>query len=256
MNPLDLPLFSYRDSRAPTNLGDTLGPWLISRMYPTRELALTSDMELSPKLLSVGSVVQMAYRPGDWVWGSGIIAANERVAISDPDRILALRGPRTHFLIEGLPADQPIPYGDPALLCPLYHNPPGHVRRYIGLLPHWIDQSVFWPGSSPSDDIALRIDITAPLESVVDDLNQCHTVITTSLHGLVLADAYQVPTIIVERSPTNSVVGGMHKFHDYLEGTGRTATLPGLLPPLNPVTLASIQTRLTLALDHAIGSYQ
>lgn len=230
-------LFSFRDTAAPTNLGDTLGPMILRQLGATAPI--THNLDASPKILSVGSVIQMAYRPGDTIWGSGIIHRDHRVAVTD--HVLAVRGPLTYGRLAGAPRG--IVYGDPALLCPLFWpSSSKQPRRYLGWLPHWVDAGhPPWP--TPPLDISFTLDITAPLVRLIDNLAQCHTVITSSLHGLVLAEAYRVPTVLWVDSPTERVTGGRFKFADYLAGTDRD-TDPGLVPRLSAKDLTAIQNRL------------
>lgn len=242
----DLPRYRLGDARAEDNIGDLLGPALLERMIGPGTTTLVAAE--TPKLISVGSSLTVSYRPGDTVWGAGIVSDGGRVTVTEPDKILAVRGPMTHARLAGMP-QRHVTYGDPALLCPLYWQAPTKPRKYLGILPHWIDVDHNpFPGDAGS---TIQLSITDPIEELVERLAECHMVITTSLHGLILADAYRVPTIVWDDSWSGQLVGGRFKFYDYLAATGRSSE-PGLLPKLGLHELTYMQRDLTLALMSAL----
>lgn len=242
----NLPRYRLGDARAEDNIGDLLGPALLARMIGPGTTTLTAAE--TPKLISVGSCLTVAYRPGDTVWGAGIVSDGGRVTVTEPDKILAVRGPMTHARLAGMP-QRHVTYGDPALLCPLYWQAPTKPRKYLGILPHWIDEG---HTSVYQSDRFLRLRITDPIEQLVDQLAECHTVISTSLHGIILAEAYRVPGVIWDASWSGQIVGGGFKFFDYFSATGRHVQGPGLLPRLDDYDLAVVQLDLTRALERAL----
>jgi pyruvyltransferase len=68
------------------------------------------------------------------------------------------------------------------------------------------------------------IDVTAEPAQVMCEIARCSTVISSSLHGLVAAEALGIPAAWVVLS--DRVAGGTFKFHDYYLGSGRTALNP------------------------------
>jgi Polysaccharide pyruvyl transferase len=69
------------------------------------------------------------------------------------------------------------------------------------------------------------VNVHQPAERVVREISASAAVITTSLHGLVTADAYGIPAVWTMLEPPLS--GGSFKFHDYesvvTPGTSRFA---------------------------------
>jgi len=57
----------------------------------------------------------------------------------------------------------------------------------------------------------------------VNQIVSCDVIIASSLHAIVVAEAYGIPTIWVQ--PTTRIKGGQHKFLDYFEGTCRDVRL-------------------------------
>jgi pyruvyltransferase len=73
------------------------------------------------------------------------------------------------------------------------------------------------------DDIAL-IDIKSGLKAVADLLYSCERIASSSLHGLILADAYGIPSCWIELS--RRIAGGWFKFIDYFCSVGRAVDRP------------------------------
>ena len=67
------------------------------------------------------------------------------------------------------------------------------------------------------------IDICAPVADVARAISECEYVLSTSLHGLIFADALGVPNEWVVLS--DQIAGGSFKFRDYL-------ALFGILDPM------------------------
>jgi hypothetical protein len=89
-------------------------------------------------------------------------------------------------------------------------------------MPHYADPGGWIEGNSGPETIT--VDPTDPPDKVVPLIGGASAVITSSLHGLVLADAYSVPRA---RVVCHKVAGGGFKFDDY-EGS-RPANIQTLL---------------------------
>ncbi len=204
------------------------------------------------KVLGVGSILQHALAPRDHVWGSGLI--RDRKIVPPPAvTFLAVRGPLTR---RNLAADVPEIYGDPAILLPNFHNRPVEKRYSVGIVPHYRDYSAV-----VEDDPAIMvINVAQPWKKVVDAIRSCDLIVSSSLHGLIVAEAYGIPAAWVRIS--GQLKGSSFKFHDYLLATGREPISPvewtkGLaqalhspLPPMvfqpEPLIAAATQLRATL----------
>lgn len=206
------------------NLGDAVSPLIVGHLSG-RPVVHTGDRARG-KLMAVGSILSRV-RDGDVVWGSGLISAESGLKGS---RILvtAVRGPRTAARLRKLGIDCPEVYGDPGCLLPrLFPRPSGVVPRYaLGVIPHYRDQDLF----TVRDPGIRMIDITTGPTAFVQALWNCERVVSSSLHGIIFAEAYGIPAHWLEMS--DRVVGGGFKFADYYEGTGRERP--------EPLTLATI----------------
>ena len=212
------------------NCGDTLSK-------PILEHFLNSKVELTGrstkgKILGVGSVMS-ALRENDVVWGTGCIR-NKRRRVPKGVKILALRGKMTARLL-GVDCKT---FGDPALLLPLIYNPEVEKKYGVGYIPHYVDKPLF-EGSD-----ARVIDIQQDWKRFVNEIKECKKIISSSLHGLIIAEAYGIP--VEWQVYSDKVIGKGFKFRDYLTGTGRKPQEPGVFPPLE--NLEQIQEGLIEAL--------
>jgi len=219
------------------NVGDTLTPIIVEH-YTRKKIHLVPK-EMKGKLLSVGSIMKML-RPTDVVWGTGIARQDDSFPIAKQCKFLAVRGKLTEKIL-GLPIQA---YGDPALLLPLIYNPNIDKTKNIGYVPHYIDQQHFKKITSETVNF---IDVKLPWKQFIDKLLQYKLIRSSSLHGVIIAEAYGIRAEWVKYS--NQVIGNGFKFRDYLTGTNRQVQEPGLFPPIKD--LVQIQQKLIHVLqDH------
>src|SRR5690606_5762303 len=57
------------------------------------------------------------------------------------------------------------------------------------------------------------IDVRRPPREVLREIGSCRLVLSESLHGLIAADAFEIPNIWVVPNP--EMIGGTFKFNDY-----------------------------------------
>ena len=148
------------------------------------------------------------------VWGTGCI--DEKMVGEKPKKIYAVRGPLTQQELELKGWECPEVYGDPALLYPMIYNPQIEKKHKWGFIPHYIefeedkDLEVIYHMESLGFQI---IDVCSGTEKFVDEILECENIISSSLHGLIAADAYGIPNARVNVS--NKLIGGDFKFKDY-----------------------------------------
>lgn len=218
------------------NVGDTLTVPLLNHFGFDVELV---ERNTKGKLLAVGSIM-VCLRQGDTVWGTGCM--NDRTIVKPNCRFLAVRGKLTRAAIGGSPV--PEVYGDPALLLPLLYDPDVPVVHDTGVIPHFLDKDI-----APTNGHHF-IDVQADWKDVVREIKSCRKVISSSLHGIVIAEAYGVPAEWARFS--DRILGGDFKFQDYFSGTGREPQRYGPLEPIED--LAAIQNGLIEALKGLDGA--
>jgi len=175
------------------------------------------------KVLCIGSglVSEGVVYPGDTIWGYG---GNYPKPVTLPKdvKFLAVRGPKTRALY---PEVIPEVYGDPGILMPLIYTPKKLEKTYrVGIIPHYIDKSLFKERKFMRDPSILLINVSQHWQDTIDQINACDMIISTSLHGVIVSEAYGKPTAWLKVS--DRVLGKGYKFNDYLLGSGRDETEP------------------------------
>lgn len=220
------------------NIGDTLTPIIVEHF--TGQKVIRAKKTTHGKLLAVGSIMNaLTYR--DIVWGAGVIKETDKFPLAKYAKFLAVRGKLSEKI---LGVDIGV-YGDPALLLPLIYNPKIEKKYDIGVIPHYIEKNepVFrllngeLLEEKPNRKI---IDVEQDWKLFIDEVLSCREIVSSSLHGIIIAEAYGIKAYWVR--PTNKVIGDGFKFRDYLTGTGREEQGPGEFPPIK--NLVEIQANL------------
>jgi pyruvyltransferase len=209
------------------NWGDKLNPWMAERVTGQKILhrAEIYPFPARPIHYWIGSHLATACGdPNGVVWGAGFISRDVPV-IGQPKEIHAVRGWLSvkRLQVEGF--DAPRVVGDPALLLPRFYSPKTVGRRYsLGIIPHCFEwNEPFFVQARQWED-ALVIDITGGIEEVVDQINACDRIVSSSLHGIICADAYGVPSLWLHAS--DKPTGDGFKFLDYFSSVGREERAP------------------------------
>lgn len=169
------------------------------------------------KLLALGSIIHFA-KDGDVVWGSGVNGKmpEDRHKFFDLD-VRMVRGPltRDYLKSKGISVPDDV-YGDPAILLP-YLFPELKARPISGkiiVLPNFNELERVIPL------ISSNLNLVSPVgywRDIVKQILSSELVLTSSLHGLIIAEVFNVPVRFV------APCGGetLFKYDDYLRGTGR-----------------------------------
>lgn len=218
-----IPLFYWSERRfifrEKENYGDFLSKYLVERIsgketrfiHPRKQAWYKID---KVNLLAIGSIIHHASK-ASIVWGSGIID-NEQV-IQEAD-FRAVRGPRTRKYLLELGYDCPEVFGDPALLLPLYYCPEVEKKFELGIIPHYHDYRRAKEIFAGREEVEVIDLLTMDVEATTREILGCKKVLSTSLHGLIVAHAYGVPAIWVKMS--DKIFGNDIKYFDYLESVG------------------------------------
>lgn len=206
------------------NIGDSMVPWLIKRVS-NHEYQYSNPLERrGPHLLSIGSILQFA-TSDCYVWGSGLISKDSRPK-QQPKKFSAVRGPLTAKIMESTYRVTINTFGDPALLTPKFIDVSSFdsICSGIGVIPHYVHYEQL-SGQLRSDKSIKIIDVrTDDIVAFVREIKSCNVVYSSSLHGIIIAEAFGIPAIWIKLD--DRVFGDDFKFHDYYASTDRDSVNP------------------------------
>lgn len=199
------------------NFGDLIGPYLYRAITGWEPIhRVPHDVALATVYLTVGSVMRLS-RANAIVWGSGILRKDE--IIRQPHSVAAVRGPMTRNRL--LECDIPCPeiYGDPAILLSDYFQPVTDQPQegIVGIVPHFVDFERAKTLFTENSELTV-INVIGDVEKVVAEIAQCNFIMSSSLHGLIIAQTYGIPAVWVKFS--DSLAGDNVKFFDFFQSTG------------------------------------
>jgi pyruvyltransferase len=165
------------------NFGDILGPYLVKKL--TEHNVEWAKPENSDAVI-IGSI--MEHLPQQYkgtVAGIGIASSNTKKDLTQA-KVLAVRGKFTLNNIQTV--DKNIILGDPGLLAPIAYNVDNVSKEYkYGMILHYNDKQ-----NQPKENYNV-IDIKSGIENIITEAAKCEKIITSSLHGLILADSLFLP---------------------------------------------------------------
>lgn len=216
----------YLMNKKNENYGDLLGKYLVEKItHRTSFFKHTKKkhfLDQKKVLVTIGSILANV-NERCIVWGSGIISKEYNVKNAD---FRAVRGPQTRaFLIEKGYVVPEI-YGDPALLLPLYYKPKREKKFKLGVIPHYSDYELVKEWYKDDDHINIINLMTLSIESTTDEILKCEKIVSSSLHGIIVAHAYGIPAVW-QKFSTN-LFGDNIKFQDYFESVLITSYVPPL----------------------------
>ncbi|MEL0455974.1 polysaccharide pyruvyl transferase family protein [Flavobacteriaceae bacterium SZ-1-7] len=211
--------------KAKENYGDVLGKYLVEKIS-AKEVVFSWPKKFSiydffaPIYVTIGSILANVNHKCI-VWGSGIISKEYPIKKA---QFLAVRGPQTrkHLLSQGY--DVPEIYGDPGLLLPKYYNPKIEKKYKFGVIPHYRDFNRIEDFYANEKDILLIDMLTNNIEEKTIEFLKCEKIVSSSLHGIIVAHAYGIPAVWQKFS--DDVFGDDIKYQDYFESVSMLAYKP------------------------------
>lgn len=198
------------------NFGDILTPYVLDHFNIGWEFTEKFDT------ICIGSIAKHA-TTNTLVLGSGIIGRTQNLCPTADWKFV--RGPITRKRIIECGGNCPEIYGDPALLLPLFCEE--SKKEYdVGIVPHYVDYNLAVE-LFPSHNI-INLKNRNPLE-VAREISKCRTIISSSLHGIIAANAYGIPAAWVKFS--DKLKGDGVKFLDYFQSINCNAELSTVNDP-------------------------
>ncbi len=203
------------------NFGDYLSTVVFK--YMLSERGLTEDFVSTDghtkHLMAIGSILGGTGDFDATVWGSGIrnFFSVKGLCIKKLYQkldIRAVRGPFTRDALVQCGYKCPEVYGDPAIIMPCIYNPDVKNKAGTVLILHYLTDS------SEFDDLGdvILLDIrTNDYKTFIDTIVSAEKVISSSLHGIILAETYGVPAVFLRKGIESETI----KFYDWYYSTGR-----------------------------------
>ncbi|PTX44092.1 polysaccharide pyruvyl transferase [Christiangramia gaetbulicola] len=215
-----LPVFYWSEikflSKKKENYGDLVSKYLIEKISGKNTEWIHPKKQPWYRLnkvvyLGAGSIIHHATKHSI-VWGSGIIDNKQEIQEA---KFLAVRGPQTMGFLHQKGYSCPEVYGDPALLLPKFYFPDIEKSYKIGIIPHYHDYDLVNSWYKDSEEIIVIDLMTLDVEEVTRKIIACKQTISSSLHGIIVSHAYNIPSVWVRFS--KKIFGNNIKYQDYME---------------------------------------
>ena len=162
-----------------------------------------------PVVLGVGSILWLSL-PNYQIWGSGFLRTKDHFKGGE---IYAVRGKYSAQKLVGMSYPECKVYGDPALLLPLIYKP-RKKKEGVGIVPHYTEYEDFKIKFPNYKIINLN---TYNIEKTIDEICSCEYILSTSLHGVIVAHAYGIPALWIKKK---QLATDDFKYKDYFSSVG------------------------------------
>jgi pyruvyltransferase len=205
------------------NFGDDLFRHIAAKLLGNEPT--WGGLDSKERLVFLGGSVLQFIRKGDICWGAGLRDGEKPDARFSRVDVAACRGRLTEErLLPYLSGNGPA-LGDPGILtAQLFPEWDSSRKHPVGFVPHFSDFEHFSSLNLPGP----VIDPRQPAHIVVPQITECQTIVASSLHGIIVAEAFSIPAVAIE-------TGRLHpepsfKYEDYYSVTNRSFSPLGNLP--------------------------
>lgn len=248
------------------NVGDLLGPWIVQKLSPHSTLIYSTYVTRKEALrIVIGALLRFRLPAKEYlrrlfvappifftigsildhcnkdivVWGSGFQNEGETCT---QGHFTAVRGyeSKKRLLQLGLKIPINLAIGDPAILTPLLYTPHVVKKHKLGIVMHNKDCDYCIQNFSQYHLISV---VTSDIESFLTDMCSCQYILTTSLHGLILAHTYGIPALWMQK---NWIGSDGFKFKDYFSSVQMPSIEPLKADVIKTLTEAEILTLFNL----------
>ena len=196
-------IFRWREPDLPNgNFGDEITIPLLDRLFNIKAVpSLMREAQLlgAGSILDAWSLLGVRRRfvqsltfhrsTGLHVWGSGFILPDSEARWPQRLHYHAVRGELSAGRI-----GRQVPMGDPGILASLIVEKLPPKQHSVGLVPHHIDVDRLRATMALPDNWIL-IDPRNPVDAVLSAIASCELIVSSSLHGLIVADSFGIPCV-------------------------------------------------------------
>ena len=187
-----------------SNVGDYYGKWLLEKM------GFKVKYSKHPELVVCGSI--LGYKQTNFintkVWGAGYHFKKQKNPKKDKRIFYAVRGKLTY---NKLKLESNIALGDPGLLLSKVFVPKSTKKYKLCIISHYVDYS--WFKNNYNDKYYIINMGVSEVEKVINKINKCHFVFSSSLHGIIFSHSLGIPAIHIIKKKLASK--NNFKFKDY-----------------------------------------
>ena len=205
------------------NMGDQLNPLIISKCFG---YVVESTSREQADVCGIGSHLLSATKKKSketplYVWGTGFVRYDATpVEVNPSVKYCAVRGELSKNKVEKLLGTTlDIPTGDAGLLAPYLFDGMIAKKYKLGVVAHFRErEETCFRELLELDKSSVLIDVTDDPLEVVRMIASCEVVLSSSLHGLIVSDAFGIPNLHVK--VTDKMRGDGFKYDDYYSSYG------------------------------------
>ena len=154
------------------------------------------------------------------IWGTGFVCYKQKDTpfYRRNMKFAAVRGELSKKRVENiLGRKMDIPTGDAGILASYLLPEPVEKKYSVGIIAHYKEQDepIFQQLMNAYPN-SLFIDVRQTPDAVIHQIASCECIISSSLHGLIIADSLNIPNIKV----SDKLLGDGFKFDDYYSAYG------------------------------------
>lgn len=204
-----------------SNIGDLLSVIIIQMMCEKYKIDFQKTTNKTRHLYGIGSILLGTQNA--CVWGSGFgydFSSRKMFSILHSLRysldIRALRGPETVRILHSIGYSRQktnVPLGDPAVLLPLFYNADTNEKMDYLIIPHASVFDKYFKQYKKSVISPFCLD----WKSFINKILSAKLIISSSLHGLIIAEAYGIPAVMLSDTPSSDIT----KYKDWYYSTNR-----------------------------------
>ena len=213
------------------NMGDLLNVMIIEQLFGyrvKRNTFLTGELSAigsglgqftlrdNPFLACAEKIAGLLF-PTVTVWGTGFVCYKDKDTpfYRKDMRFAAVRGELSKARVENILGKKlDIPTGDAGILASYLLKEKVDKKYAVGIIAHYKEQDEpIFQKLAETYPKSLYIDVRQTPDSVIPQIASCECIISSSLHGLIIADSLGIPNIHIKVS--DKLLGDGFKFDDY-----------------------------------------
>ena len=225
--------FIRKDPIIHNNWGDDINYYFL-KLLTGKDIIIYPNTKLSSliainRYMCIGSILNTHSLSNTTIFGTGILNENQKDNFKGlPKNVFFVRGPLSSKCLKDHKIDNPEIYGDLALLLPLVYKQKSVSHWKIGIVPHYDDMKTSLISEIMSqnelDIHIIKMRNYSLWTDIIDEICSCDIILSSSLHGLIVAETYGIPNVWIYLS--DYVDGWGFKFYDFYSSINKKNITP------------------------------